>query len=115
VVEAEEAYRIGLLNHLVPCAQLRDKTLELAAMIASNRREAAMGVRALLFQHMGRNLEEQWAAERDYTTRVVRGARAEEASPSSSPAGAAPAAGGSLTPHRKVQRLGYHPPGAPPE
>ncbi len=27
VVEAEEAYRIGLLNHLVPCAQLREKTM----------------------------------------------------------------------------------------
>jgi enoyl-CoA hydratase len=81
VVEAEEAYRIGLLNHLVPCAQLRDKTLELAGMIASNRREAVMGVKALLLQHMGRNLEEQWAGERDYTTRVVRGARAEEAFP----------------------------------
>jgi enoyl-CoA hydratase/carnithine racemase len=81
VVEAEEAHRIGLLNHLVPCAQLRDKTLELATMIASNRREAVMGVKALLLQHMGRNLEEQWAGERDYTTRVVRGARAEEAFP----------------------------------
>jgi len=27
VVEAPEAQRIGLLNHLVPCAELRDKTL----------------------------------------------------------------------------------------
>ena len=30
IVEAEEAYRIGLLNHLVPRAQLRAKTMELA-------------------------------------------------------------------------------------
>src|SRR6266571_2737104 len=81
VVEAEEAYRIGLLNHLVPCAQLRQKTMELATMIAKNRREAVMGVKALLLQHMGHNLEEQWAAERDYTTNVVRGAKAEEAFP----------------------------------
>ena len=81
VVEAEEAYRIGLLNHLVPCAQLREKTLELASMIAHNRRESVMGVKALLLKHQGHNLEEQWAAERDYTTRVVRGARAEEAFP----------------------------------
>ena len=81
VVEAEEAYRIGLLNHLVPCAQLREKTMELATMIANNRRDAVMGVKALLLQHMGHNLEEQWAAERDYTTNVVRGARAEEAFP----------------------------------
>jgi len=81
VVEAEEAYRIGLLNHLVPCAQLRQKTLELASMIAGNRRDAVMGVKALLLEQMGHSLEEQWAAERDYTTHVVRGAKAEEAFP----------------------------------
>ena len=81
VVEAEEAYRIGLLNHLVPCTQLRQKTLELAAMIASNRREAVMGVKALLLQQLGHSLEEQCAMERDYTTHVVRGAKAEDAFP----------------------------------
>src|SRR6516225_8939404 len=37
LVEAEEAYRIGLLNHLVPCDQLREKTMWLATMIAKNR------------------------------------------------------------------------------
>src|ERR671934_791373 len=81
VVEAEEAYRIGLLNHLVPCAQLRPKTMELATMIASNRREAVMGVKALLLKHLGHSLEEQWAMEWDYTTNVVRGAKAEDAFP----------------------------------
>jgi enoyl-CoA hydratase len=81
VVEAEEAYRIGLLNHMVPCAQLRQKTMELATMIAGNRREAVMGVKALLLKQMGCDLEEQWAMERDYTTNVVRGAKAEEAFP----------------------------------
>jgi enoyl-CoA hydratase/carnithine racemase len=30
VVEAEEAYRIGLLNYLVPREQLRAKTMELS-------------------------------------------------------------------------------------
>ena len=30
VVDAEEAYRIGLLNHLVPSDQLREKTMEIA-------------------------------------------------------------------------------------
>jgi enoyl-CoA hydratase len=81
IVEAEEAYRIGLLNHVVPYTQLRQKTMELATMIASNRRDAVMGIKTLLLQHMGQNLETQWAAERDYTTNVVRGARAEEAFP----------------------------------
>jgi enoyl-CoA hydratase len=81
LVEAEEAHRIGLLNHLVPCAELRDKTMWLAAMIAGNRRESVVGVKALLLQDLGKNLEEQWANERDYTTRVVRGAKAESAFP----------------------------------
>ncbi len=81
VVEAEEAHRIGLLNHLVPCAELRDKAMWLATMIAKNRREAVMGVKALLLRDMGCDLEEQWANERDYTTKVVRGAKAEAAFP----------------------------------
>lgn len=81
IVEAEEAQRIGLLNHLVPCAELRDKTMWLATMIAGNRRQSVMGVKALLLEHMGRSLEEQWASERHYTANVARGARAEAAFP----------------------------------
>src|SRR5438309_10248100 len=42
IVQAPEAHRIGLLNHLVACAQLRDKTMWLATMIAKNKREAVM-------------------------------------------------------------------------
>src|SRR6266403_3790057 len=81
VVEAEEAQRIGLLNHRVPCDQLREKTMWLATMIAKNKRESVMGVKALLLEDMGRRLEEQWANERGYTTNVIRGARAEAAFP----------------------------------
>jgi enoyl-CoA hydratase/carnithine racemase len=80
-VDAAEAHRIGLLNHLVPCDQLREKTMWLATMIAKNRRESVMGVKALLLKDMGSNLEEQWANERQYTTEVVRGAKAEAAFP----------------------------------
>src|SRR5262247_1478836 len=81
IVEAAEAHRIGLLNHVVPCAELRDKTMWLATMIAKNKRESVMGVKALLLRDMGSNLEEQWTNERDYTTNVVRGAKAEAAFP----------------------------------
>src|SRR5712664_4254811 len=80
-VQAEEAARIGLLNHLVPCTQLREKTMWLATMIAKNRRESVMGVKALLLRDMGCDLEQQWTNERDYTTNVARGARAEAAFP----------------------------------
>ena len=81
VVEAEEAYRIGLLNHLVPRAQLRAKTMELARMIAGNHRGAVIGVKALLLRQKGKDLEGQWAEEKDYTTQVMRGAKAEDAFP----------------------------------
>ena len=57
IVEAEEAYRIGLLNHLVPRARLREKTMELARMIAGNHRGAVMGVKALLLKQKGKSLE----------------------------------------------------------
>jgi enoyl-CoA hydratase/carnithine racemase len=81
VVEAEEAHRIGLLNHLVPHEQLRAKTMELARMIAGNNRAAVMGIKTLLLKQMTQSLEEQWAEERHFTTHVVRGAKAEEAFP----------------------------------
>jgi len=81
IVEAEEAYRIGLLNHLVPRDQLRAKALELARMIAGNNRAAVMGIKGLLLKQKGQSLEGQWTEEREYTTHVVRPARAEEAFP----------------------------------
>jgi len=81
VVEAEEAWRIGLLNHLVPRAQLRAKTLELAKTIAGNNRAAVMGIKQLLLKQMTENVEEQWAEERHFTTHVVKGAKAEDAFP----------------------------------
>lgn len=81
VVEAGEAYRIGLLNHLVPRAELRDKTMWLAKMIAANHHGAVTGIKSLLLHHLGEGLEAQWAAEKDYTTNVMRGAKAEDAFP----------------------------------
>ena len=59
VVEAEEAFRIGLLNHLVPREKLRDKTMEIARMIAGNHRGAVIGVKALLLRQKGESLEQQ--------------------------------------------------------
>src|ERR1700758_563236 len=81
IVEAEEAHRIGLLNHLVARDQLRAKTMELARMIAGNNRAAVMGIKTLLLKQMTQNLEEQRAEERHFTTLGGRGARAEEAFP----------------------------------
>jgi enoyl-CoA hydratase len=81
VVEGPEAYRIGLLNHLVPRSQLREKTMELAKMIAANHRGAVVGIKTLLLQQLGKSLEEQFDLEVDYGTHVMRGAKAKDAFP----------------------------------
>jgi enoyl-CoA hydratase/carnithine racemase len=81
IVGAEEAYRIGLLNHLVPREQLRAKTMEIAKMIAANHSGAVSGIKKLMLQQMGKELEEQYRLEHEYTTNVLRGAKAKDAFP----------------------------------
>jgi len=81
VVEAEEAYRIGLLNHLVPKGQLRAKTMEIAKMIANNHRGAVRAVKVLLLEQQAKSLDARWSAEHRYTTQVMRNARAKDAFP----------------------------------
>ena len=49
IVEAEEAYRIGLLNHLRP-RQSWDKTMKLAKIIAGNHTGAVTGVKELMLR-----------------------------------------------------------------
>ena len=66
VVEAEEAHRIGLLNHLVPADEVMAKATEIAAAIAANHQESVQGVKALLMEHVGAGWSEMWEAERDY-------------------------------------------------
>ena len=53
VVHAEEALRIGLLNHLVPSDQLMDKAMELAQLIAANDPRMVQGVKDLLIDDIG--------------------------------------------------------------
>ena len=65
-MEAEEAYRIGLLNYLVPVYRLREKTMDIATQIATNDTPSVIGIKRLLLQHMGGSLEQQWANERGF-------------------------------------------------
>ena len=81
IVEAEEAYRIGLLNHLVPRAQLRDKTMEIAKQIARNHRGAVIGVKQLMLEQMTLGLEAQFEAEKNYAKNVMKNAKAKDAFP----------------------------------
>ena len=81
VVEAEESYRIGLLNHLVPKEELKAKTMEIATTIAGHRRESITGIKELLLQDLGCDLHQMWANEKDFTTNKVRGYGVEQAFP----------------------------------
>ena len=72
VVEAEEAYRIGLLNHLVPRAQLMEKTMKLASAIAKNHPDPVRGVKRLLMDGVGSGWQEMWQREWDYLHTEMR-------------------------------------------
>jgi enoyl-CoA hydratase/carnithine racemase len=80
VVEAEEAYRVGLLNHLVPAEELRDKTMEIATTIAGHRAESVIGIKEILLQDKVADLRQMWENERNYTNRV-KGYGVEQAFP----------------------------------
>jgi len=62
-VFAEEAYHIGLLNHLVPNEQLMDKAMEVAAGIAKNRADGVANIKQMLLEHSGQPLEDQFWSE----------------------------------------------------
>ena len=81
VVEADEAYRVGLLNHLVPSSELRAKTMEIAATIAGHRPESVIGIKQILLQDKASDMRQMWENERDYTTNVVKGYGVEQAFP----------------------------------
>jgi enoyl-CoA hydratase/carnithine racemase len=81
VVEAEEAYRIGLLNHLVPSEKLREKTMEIAKMISGNHFDAVVGCKRLMLQDMTADLEQQWHNEQNYARDIMPNAKATEAFP----------------------------------
>ena len=65
VVEAEEAHRIGLLNHLVPSDQLMAKAMELALLIAANDSRMVQGIKRLMIQDVGAGWEQMLANEQD--------------------------------------------------
>ena len=62
-VFADEAYHIGLINHLVPREELIDRTVEIAAGIAKNRAEGVANIKQMLLEHTGLPLEEQYLNE----------------------------------------------------
>ena len=78
VVEAEEAYRLGLLNHLVPSDKLMDKAMELAQTIAANHPRSVQGVKSLIKNNLGHSWEEMRQREHMSRRTTHRGLAVEE-------------------------------------
>jgi enoyl-CoA hydratase len=53
LVKAEEAERIGLLNQLVPCAELRETSVQMAQLISKNDSRMVQGIKRLLHEDIG--------------------------------------------------------------
>jgi enoyl-CoA hydratase len=64
-VKAQEAERIGLLNQLVPCAQLREAALEMAKQIAANDPRMVQGIKQLLHDDIGLPWRARFDAEQN--------------------------------------------------
>jgi len=77
-VFAEEAYRIGLLNHLVPSDQLLEKAVEVAAGIAKNRIQSVSNIKQMLIEHTGRSLPENFWGEIEARKSRFKGLPVEE-------------------------------------
>ena len=77
-VFADEAYHMGLLNHLVPKEDLMEKALEVASGIAKNRSEGLANIKQMLFEHTGKPMEEQFWNEVNSRQGRFRGLTVEE-------------------------------------
>jgi enoyl-CoA hydratase/carnithine racemase len=64
-VKAEEAERIGLLNQVVPSAQLRSAALEMAKQISENDPRMVQGIKRLLDDGVGMAWRERFDAEQN--------------------------------------------------
>ena len=65
VVEAREAYQIGLLNHLVACDQILLKALELGKLISANDGWMIEGIKELMIRNVDQPWEQMLKNEQD--------------------------------------------------
>ena len=65
VVEAEEAYRIGLLNHLVESDQVLPKAIEIGRQIAVNDARMVQGIKEILMDDVGRSWRTMYEDEQE--------------------------------------------------
>jgi enoyl-CoA hydratase len=63
-VDADEATRIGLLNHVVPVEELVQYSVEIGYAIAKNDRRMVQGTKRLLHQGLERGYRERYLLEK---------------------------------------------------
>ncbi|HYY24644.1 MAG TPA: enoyl-CoA hydratase/isomerase family protein, partial [Candidatus Udaeobacter sp.] len=64
-VKADEAERIGLLNQVVPSAQLRDTAIQMARLISQNDSRMVQGIKRLLHEDVGTPWRERFDNEQN--------------------------------------------------
>ena len=65
MIEADEAYRIGLVNYLVPGDQLMDKAMEIAGSIAEKSPMPVAFARLGFYESLEQTFEEQQKTEKE--------------------------------------------------
>jgi enoyl-CoA hydratase/carnithine racemase len=71
-IDAVEADRMGLVNRLVPAAELDTAVAELASAIVAGNRDAVVEIKALITGAGGRDLTTQLRYEREAQLRRLR-------------------------------------------
>jgi enoyl-CoA hydratase/carnithine racemase len=77
-IDASEAYRLGLVNYVVPAAQVMVKAEELATTIAANGPLAVRAIKEGVLRTIGRPLEEGFSIENEVTRPVMKSEDARE-------------------------------------
>jgi len=72
VVTADEAFQMGLLNKVVPSAELLDAAIAMGRQIASNTPEMVQGIKRILLEDIGRGWREMYDAERDALSTTLK-------------------------------------------
>jgi len=65
VIKADEAERIGLLNQVVPSAQLRDTAIQMGQLICENDPRMVQGIKHLLHEDVGMPWRERFDHEKN--------------------------------------------------
>ena len=68
VVEADEAFQMGLLNKIVPIDQLLEAAIEMGRQIAANTPEMVQGIKQILQADLGKDWHQMYDAEREMLT-----------------------------------------------